>query len=120
MPPLLQSAQLKPDVTITSADSDDDIDESDDERFVLNKILLILHKRFLINLLQYTDVLFLFHVHLTFLALTSYVACLAEFDLEQCRCFAFKLSLLPCDYVFFFLTLSRYYQILFDNIFVSP
>ncbi|KAF8395944.1 hypothetical protein HHK36_019900 [Tetracentron sinense] len=33
MPPLLQSAQLKPDVTITSADSDDDIDESDDERW---------------------------------------------------------------------------------------
>ncbi|KAK1281696.1 hypothetical protein QJS10_CPB22g01251 [Acorus calamus] len=31
MPPLLQSAQLKPDVTITSADSDGDIDESDDE-----------------------------------------------------------------------------------------
>nr|DAD30144.1 TPA_asm: hypothetical protein HUJ06_031612 [Nelumbo nucifera] len=31
MPPLLQSAQLKPDVTITSADSDDDIDESDDD-----------------------------------------------------------------------------------------
>ncbi|GAB4843737.1 Importin-5 [Ancistrocladus abbreviatus] len=31
MPPLLQSAQLKPDVTITSADSDADIDESDDE-----------------------------------------------------------------------------------------
>ncbi|XP_078437509.1 ARM repeat superfamily protein [Wolffia australiana] len=31
MPPLLQSAQLKPDVTITSADSEDDIDESDDE-----------------------------------------------------------------------------------------
>lgn len=31
MPPLLQSAQLKPDVTITSADSDDDIDVSDDE-----------------------------------------------------------------------------------------
>ena len=35
MPPLLQSAQLKPDVTITSADSDNEIDESDDERFVL-------------------------------------------------------------------------------------
>lgn len=32
MPPLLHSAQLKPDVTITSADSDADIDESDDER----------------------------------------------------------------------------------------
>lgn len=32
MPPLLQSAQLKPDVTITSADSDADIDE-DDDRF---------------------------------------------------------------------------------------
>ncbi|KAH7661814.1 Armadillo-like helical-containing protein [Dioscorea alata] len=31
MPPLLQSAQLKPDVTITSADSDDDLDASDDE-----------------------------------------------------------------------------------------
>ncbi|CAH1433670.1 unnamed protein product [Lactuca virosa] len=32
MPPLLHSVQLKPDVTITSADdSDDDIDESDDE-----------------------------------------------------------------------------------------
>ncbi|RZC77742.1 hypothetical protein C5167_002029 [Papaver somniferum] len=31
MPPLLHSAQLKPDVTITSADSDDDIDQSDDE-----------------------------------------------------------------------------------------
>ncbi|KAK9986830.1 hypothetical protein SO802_031781 [Lithocarpus litseifolius] len=30
MPPLLQSAQLKPDVTITSADSDDDIDEDDE------------------------------------------------------------------------------------------
>ncbi|KAK4773555.1 hypothetical protein SAY87_028574 [Trapa incisa] len=31
MPPLLHSAQLKPDVTITSADSDNEIDESDDE-----------------------------------------------------------------------------------------
>ncbi|KAL1832006.1 hypothetical protein DCAR_0102023 [Daucus carota subsp. sativus] len=31
MPPLLLSAQLKPDVVITSADSDDAIDESDDE-----------------------------------------------------------------------------------------
>lgn len=31
MPPLLLSAQLKPDVTITYADSDADIDESDDE-----------------------------------------------------------------------------------------
>ena len=35
MPPLLQSAQLKPDVTITSADSDNDIEESDDERYRL-------------------------------------------------------------------------------------
>lgn len=33
MPSLLQSAQLKPDVTITSADSDAEIDE-DDDRFV--------------------------------------------------------------------------------------
>ncbi|KAA8549670.1 hypothetical protein F0562_001312 [Nyssa sinensis] len=31
IPPLLQSAQLKPDVTITSADSDNEIDESDDD-----------------------------------------------------------------------------------------
>ncbi|KAE8678828.1 Detected protein of confused Function [Hibiscus syriacus] len=31
MPPLLQSSQLKPDVTITSTDSDNDIDYSDDE-----------------------------------------------------------------------------------------
>ncbi|OUZ99546.1 HEAT [Macleaya cordata] len=31
MPPLLQSAQLKPDLTITSADSDEDIDQSDDD-----------------------------------------------------------------------------------------
>ncbi|KAK7400133.1 hypothetical protein VNO78_11333 [Psophocarpus tetragonolobus] len=31
MPPLLQSASLKPDVTITSADSDNDIEDSDDE-----------------------------------------------------------------------------------------
>ena len=33
MPPLLQSAQLKPDVTITSADSEDEAEDSDDERF---------------------------------------------------------------------------------------
>lgn len=32
MPPLLKSASLKPDVTITSADSDNDIEDSDDER----------------------------------------------------------------------------------------
>ncbi|MCD7465041.1 hypothetical protein HAX54_000434 [Datura stramonium] len=32
MPSLLQSAQLKPDVTISSADSDHEIDESDDDR----------------------------------------------------------------------------------------
>uniref|UniRef100_A0A1J3DTI8 Importin-5 n=1 Tax=Noccaea caerulescens TaxID=107243 RepID=A0A1J3DTI8_NOCCA len=31
MPPLLQSAQLKPDVTITSADSEDEAEDSDDE-----------------------------------------------------------------------------------------
>ncbi|KAL3351052.1 hypothetical protein AABB24_019583 [Solanum stoloniferum] len=31
MPPLLQSAQLKPDVTISSADSDNELDESDDD-----------------------------------------------------------------------------------------
>ncbi|XP_049403546.1 uncharacterized protein LOC125867161 [Solanum stenotomum] len=31
MPPLLQSAQLKPDVTISSANSDNELDESDDD-----------------------------------------------------------------------------------------
>lgn len=40
MPPLLHSAQLKPDVTITSADSDAEIEESDDERFVSLRLLL--------------------------------------------------------------------------------
>lgn len=33
MPPLLRSAQLKPDVTITDADSDDEGNESDDDRY---------------------------------------------------------------------------------------
>lgn len=32
MPPLLLSAQLKPDVTISSADSDNELDDSDDDR----------------------------------------------------------------------------------------
>lgn len=41
MPPLLHSAQLKPDVTITSADSDADIDESDDERFEFCAFIII-------------------------------------------------------------------------------
>ena len=31
MPPLLQSAQLKPDVTITSADSDNEIEDDDED-----------------------------------------------------------------------------------------
>ena len=39
MPPLLQSAQLKPDVTITSADSDNDIEDSDDERLYFVTVL---------------------------------------------------------------------------------
>lgn len=39
MPPLLQSAQLKPDVTITSADSDAEIDEDDDRFFFLGLVL---------------------------------------------------------------------------------
>lgn len=42
MPPLLLSAQLKPDVTITSADSDNEIEDSDDERYFLLEIHLIL------------------------------------------------------------------------------
>jgi hypothetical protein len=37
MPPLLRSAQLKPDVTITDADSEDEGNESDDQRCVLNQ-----------------------------------------------------------------------------------
>lgn len=45
MPPLLQSAQLKPDVTITSADSDNEIEDSDDDRYFLLEVhsLDILH-----------------------------------------------------------------------------
>ncbi|KAG4167661.1 hypothetical protein ERO13_A13G209350v2 [Gossypium hirsutum] len=39
IPPLLQSAQLKPDVTITSADSDNDIEDSDDERLYFVTVL---------------------------------------------------------------------------------
>lgn len=39
MPPLLQSAQLKPDVTITSADSDNEIEDSDDERYFLPEVM---------------------------------------------------------------------------------
>lgn len=35
MPPLLQSAQLKPDVIISSADSDEDIDNEDDRYFMV-------------------------------------------------------------------------------------
>ena len=44
-PPLLQSAQLKPDVTITSTDSDNDIDESNDERqdMVSSFVALLIH-----------------------------------------------------------------------------
>lgn len=42
MPPLLQSAQLKPDVTISSADSDNELDDSDDDRLdFLNEVCLI-------------------------------------------------------------------------------
>jgi hypothetical protein len=33
MPPLLRSAQLKPDVTITDAHSEDEGNESDDDRY---------------------------------------------------------------------------------------
>ncbi|PPR99753.1 hypothetical protein GOBAR_AA20923 [Gossypium barbadense] len=40
IPPLLQSAQLKPDVTITSADSDNDIEDSDDESSPRPSVLL--------------------------------------------------------------------------------
>jgi hypothetical protein len=41
MPPLLQFAQLKPDVTITSAESDDDI-ESDDDSSVIHSLEMFL------------------------------------------------------------------------------
>jgi len=34
MPPLLQSAQLKPDVSVTSAGPEDEIGESDDEGYI--------------------------------------------------------------------------------------
>lgn len=41
MPPLLQSAQLKPDVTVTSADSGDEDDE-DDDRYLNSFVLWLL------------------------------------------------------------------------------
>lgn len=41
MPPLLQSAQLKPDVTVTSAESDDDI-ASDDDRSLTHSLEMFL------------------------------------------------------------------------------
>ncbi|KAL2957656.1 hypothetical protein AAZX31_18G161600 [Glycine max] len=42
MPPLLQSAQLKPDVTITSTDSDTEFDEDDDRNcFKVQKLISI-------------------------------------------------------------------------------
>lgn len=40
MPPLLQFAQLKPDETITSANENSDIDESD-ERFEFLQVLYL-------------------------------------------------------------------------------
>nr|GMC77604.1 importin-5-like [Ipomoea batatas] len=48
MPPLLQSAQLKPDVTITSADNE--IDESDDDRPVSSLDHCSVNKVFLLSL----------------------------------------------------------------------
>lgn len=61
MPPLLQSAQLKPDVTITSADSDNDIEDSDDDRsanfvhvhlilYFINKEVLNIEGHFFVKL----------------------------------------------------------------------
>lgn len=41
MPPLLQSAQLKPDVIISSADSDADIDDEDDRYEMVTSQFLI-------------------------------------------------------------------------------
>ena len=53
MPPLLQSAQLNPDVTITSAESDDEI-ESDDDRCVIHsvEIFYLLDWRFRLGILK--------------------------------------------------------------------
>lgn len=54
MPPLLQSAQLKPDVVITSADSDNEIDESDDERYLhLSRRLYTFVWNFALSVAQY-------------------------------------------------------------------
>jgi hypothetical protein len=50
MPPLLQSAQLKPDVTITSAESDDEID-SDDDRCVSIPSAFLIH--FFLRIMAY-------------------------------------------------------------------
>lgn len=52
MPPLLQSAQLKPDVIITSADSDNEIDESDDERYALILKLINVVMKYIVKCLM--------------------------------------------------------------------
>lgn len=52
MPPLLQSAQLKPDVTITSADSDNEIEDSDDDRY----FLLEVHSLDILHVFMHVDV----------------------------------------------------------------
>ena len=64
MPPLLQSAQLKPDVTITSADSDNDIEDSDDERLYLLLFLLIIMPIRNINVDTCMCILFILSSHL--------------------------------------------------------
>jgi hypothetical protein len=43
MPPLLQSAQLKPDVSVTSAGPEDGNDESDDEGYCFSFFLHVLY-----------------------------------------------------------------------------
>jgi hypothetical protein len=44
MPPLLQSAQLKPDVSITSTDSDAEFDEDDDRCLFSSDYCIFGHK----------------------------------------------------------------------------
>ncbi|KAL5074443.1 hypothetical protein RYX36_013427 [Vicia faba] len=78
MPPLLQSAQLKPDVTITSTDSDAEFDEEDDMCPSGSGYCILGHKRFI------SMMCFWIHFNLHFTSL-----CIPFF------CFSFYFLLLP-------------------------
>lgn len=78
MPPLLQSAQLKPDVTITSADSDAEFDEDDDRCFFSSGYrILYLKKKQLTSMLSHDVMCFRIKFILYFTAFPCLYSCLS-------------------------------------------